>query len=190
MSASQLPLVLVQRHQHRQLFADRYLDVTLPQRDAWLALRDEAAPVFADADVFPVIIVVERPTEGTVSEDHQVQVSNFPRAALRLINLDSYVTQYSHSVPQRRLGRNAWSLEASGIDDLMEKIRQAGPTLAEYAGVKPYRGVLTGFNEAFLIDTPTRDRLIRDAPQCAAIIKPYLRGQDIKRWPPHGPGCG
>ncbi|PDW00292.1 TaqI-like C-terminal specificity domain-containing protein [Candidatus Chloroploca asiatica] len=142
------------------------------------------APIFADADVFPVIIVVERPAEGTVSEDHEVQVSNFPREALGVINLDSFVTRYSHNVPQRRLGRNAWSLEASSTDDLMEKIRQAGPTLTEYAGVKPYRGVLTGFNEAFLIDTPTRDRLIHEDPQCAAIIKPYLRGQDIKRWTP------
>jgi len=54
--------------------------------------------------------------------------------------------------------------------------------LTEYAGVKPYRGVLTGLNEAFLIDTATRDQLVRDDPKCAEIIKPYLRGQDIERW--------
>ena len=43
-------------------------------------------------------------------------------------------------------------------------------------------GVLTGFNEAFLIDTPTRDALVAADPTCAEIIKPYLRGQDIERW--------
>ncbi|MFV9505918.1 MAG: Eco57I restriction-modification methylase domain-containing protein [Oscillochloridaceae bacterium umkhey_bin13] len=47
MAADQLPLALAQPHQNRQLFADRYLDVTLPQRAAWLALRAEAAPVLA-----------------------------------------------------------------------------------------------------------------------------------------------
>ena len=47
MTASQLPLALVQRHHNRQLFADRYLDETLPRRDAWLALIAEAAPVLA-----------------------------------------------------------------------------------------------------------------------------------------------
>jgi hypothetical protein len=48
--------------------------------------------------------------------------------------------------------------------------------------VKPYRGVLTGFNEAFLIDTATRDRLVAADPASAEIIKPYLRGQDVRRW--------
>lgn len=54
--------------------------------------------------------------------------------------------------------------------------------LTEYAGVKPLYGIKTGLNEAFLIDTPTRDQLVRDDPACADIIKPYLRGQDIERW--------
>lgn len=45
MSITQLPLTLDRRHHNRHLFADRYLDVTLPQRAAWLALRDEAAPI-------------------------------------------------------------------------------------------------------------------------------------------------
>ena len=64
----------------------------------------------------------------------------------------------------------------------MDKIRRAGVPLEEYAGTKPYRGVLTGCNEAFLIDTPTRDALVAADPKCAEIIKPYLRGQDIERW--------
>lgn len=70
----------------------------------------------------------------------------------------------------------------------MEKIRSVGVPLAEYAGVKPYRGVLTGLNEAFLIDTATRERLVREDPRSAEIIKPYLRGQDIKRWSPDWQG--
>ena len=49
-------------------------------------------------------------------------------------------------------------------------------------GGKPYRGVLTGFNEAFLIDTATRDRLVAADPASAEIIRPYLRGQDVQRW--------
>jgi TaqI-like C-terminal specificity domain len=64
----------------------------------------------------------------------------------------------------------------------MDKIRRAGVPLEEYAGSKPYRGVLTGCNEAFLIDTPTRDALVAEDPGSAEIIKPYLRGQDIERW--------
>jgi hypothetical protein len=44
------------------------------------------------------------------------------------------------------------------------------------------RGILTGFNEAFVIDRHTRDRLIADDPNCAEIIKPLVIGKDIKRY--------
>lgn len=47
MSASQLPLALAQRNHNHQLFADRYLDETLPRRDAWFSLMSEAVPVIA-----------------------------------------------------------------------------------------------------------------------------------------------
>src|SRR5262249_30465823 len=65
---------------------------------------------------------------------------------------------------------------------LMEKIRRAGIPLSEFIGRTPYRGILTGLNEAFLIDTATKERLVKEDPKCAEIMKPYLRGQDIKRW--------
>jgi Eco57I restriction-modification methylase len=156
------------------------------------------APIFADADVFPCIIVLEKPPappllpqweRGPGGEgNHQVQVTAFPREALRVVQLDGYVRKYSHPVPQSRFGSAPWSLAASDVDDLMVKIKQVGIPLAEFAGVKPYRGVLTGLNEAFLIDTPTKERLVREDPRSAEIIKPYLRGQDIKRWSPEWDG--
>ncbi len=148
------------------------------------------APIFAGADVFPCIIVLEKPVGEDVlpPADHQVQVTAFPREALKLVRLDSYVNRYNHPVPQARFGRSAWSLETSETDELMEKIRRAGVPLNEFAGVKPYYGIKTGFNEAFLIDTPTKDLLVRDDPRSAEIIKPYLRGQDIKRWSPEWDG--
>ena len=45
---------------------------------------------------------------------------------------------------------------------LLEKIRKAGVPLKEFAGVGSYRGILTGFNDAFLVDAVTRDRLIAE----------------------------
>ena len=43
-------------------------------------------------------------------------------------------------------------------------------------------GIKTGFNEAFLIDTPTKEALVAADPKSASLFKPYLRGQDIDRW--------
>ncbi len=99
-------------------------------------------------------------------------------------SLGRYINEHSHSLFHSRFGSTAWNLESSAVDDLLARIHRVGVPLAEFAGAKPYRGVLTGLNEAFLIDTPTRDRLIRDDPNAAEILKPYLRGQDIKRWSP------
>lgn len=45
-----------------------------------------------------------------------------------------------------------------------------------------YRGILTGFNEAFIIDGKTKDALIAEDPKSAEIIRPILRGKDIKKY--------
>jgi hypothetical protein len=45
-----------------------------------------------------------------------------------------------------------------------------------------YRGVLTGLNEAFVVDRATRDALITEHASSAEVLKPFLRGRDVKRW--------
>ena len=45
-----------------------------------------------------------------------------------------------------------------------------------------YRGILTGFNDAFFIDGKTREKLIAEDPKSEELIKPLLRGRDIKAW--------
>ncbi|WP_336735025.1 hypothetical protein, partial [Chryseobacterium sp. VD8] len=45
-----------------------------------------------------------------------------------------------------------------------------------------YRGILTGYNEAFIIDGKKKDELISEDPKSAEIIRPLLRGRDIKRY--------
>src|SRR5205807_2409029 len=47
---------------------------------------------------------------------------------------------------------------------------------------KIFYGIKTGFNEAFVIDSRTRDKLIADDPKSAEIIKPFVVGEDVKRY--------
>ena len=72
-------------------------------------------------------------------------------------------------------------LTAEGLD-LMEKQRKAGKTLGEYVKGRFYYGIKTGLNEAFVIDKTTREQLIAEDPKSEELIKPWLRGRDIKRW--------
>ena len=48
--------------------------------------------------------------------------------------------------------------------------------------VSIYRGILTGYNEAFIIDGTKRAQLIEQDPKSVEIIRPILRGRDIKRY--------
>ena len=45
-----------------------------------------------------------------------------------------------------------------------------------------YRGITTGLNDAFIIDNQTKDALIAKDPRSADIIKPVVRGRDIRRF--------
>ncbi len=49
-------------------------------------------------------------------------------------------------------------------------------------GVSINRGILTGLNEAFIISGEKKDELIAADPKSAEIIRPILRGRDIKRY--------
>ena len=142
---------------------------------------------FPDADVFPSVLVVRKPARETpIPEDAAVCV--IPRDAVPRKGLAGVVREATFPLPRAMFTKEAWVLEPKPVMDLLAKIRRNGKPLADYAGVKPYRGVLTGLNEAFLIDTAKRDELVRADPACAEIIKPYLRGQDIERW--HAPWEG
>ncbi len=160
------------------------------------------APIFQDADTFPCIVAVRKPNPSPALPETErepdtsprfggieggqlpVTVCPVPRDRLTDINLTQYIQQEGYQVPWSRFAANAWSLERPAVDDLMHKIQQVGIPLKDFAGVKPCYGIKTGLNEAFLIDEVTKNILVQTDPKSAEIIKPYLRGQDIKRWHP------
>ena len=81
----------------------------------------------------------------------------------------------------RPKGDEPWGA-LSGIEQsMMDKMQSIGTPLKSWE-VRINRGILTGYNEAFIIDTPTRDALVAADPKCAEIIKPVLRGRDIRRY--------
>jgi hypothetical protein len=65
---------------------------------------------------------------------------------------------------------------------LLGKLRRAGPPLGEYVKGRFYYGIKTGLNDAFVVDRSTRDRLIVEHKSSAELLKPFLRGRDVKRW--------
>ncbi|RTQ45412.1 hypothetical protein EJV47_25055 [Hymenobacter gummosus] len=64
---------------------------------------------------------------------------------------------------------------------ILQKIEAVGTPLKNW-NVNIYRGILTGFNDAFIIDEKTKDDLLKKSPGSAEIIRPILRGRDVKQY--------
>jgi Eco57I restriction-modification methylase/TaqI-like C-terminal specificity domain len=146
------------------------------------------APIFADADTFPCIVVVRKPLtpndtpKPLLPIDQTVRVCPVPREALSGIDLDSYVETEGYDTSWLDFTSAAWSLERPEIRALVAKIHNIGIPLNKFSNTKPFWGIITGFNDAFLIDEETKNRIVEEDPRASEIIKPYLRGQDINRW--------
>lgn len=80
------------------------------------------------------------------------------------------------------LSEDVWTLDRQEVMSLMKKMKQNCVPLSEYSKEQLYYGIKTGFNEAVVIDEVTKKRLIREDPQSKEVIKPWLRGRDIKKW--------
>ncbi len=84
-------------------------------------------------------------------------------------------------------GANAWTILNSIEQSIKRKVESLGTPLKDW-DVEIYRGVLTGFNDAFIIDTAKRDAILNacsdedERIRTAEIIRPILRGRDIKRY--------
>lgn len=86
------------------------------------------------------------------------------------------------ALAQADLKPDGWRIENPIRLRLLERLRKAGKPLGDYVEGRFYRGVLTGLNEAFVVDRATRDRLISEHKSSAEVLKPFLRGRDVKRW--------
>jgi hypothetical protein len=80
-----------------------------------------------------------------------------------------------------RLGAGAWQFEDEALARLRDKIAGGRRTLGEVYGA-PLYGIKSGCNEAFIVDQATRDRLVARDPGSAAVLRPFVRGQNVGRW--------
>ena len=82
----------------------------------------------------------------------------------------------------RDLSPEGWVLASSDITALLRKLQCTGTHLYEHVQERLYFGIKTGYNKAFIIDEAKREELIVQDPTADEIIKPLLRGRDIKRY--------
>lgn len=139
-----------------------------------------------DALAYPTIVIAIKRDKPIILSDAQNDIL--------VLNWDSHNPHYNvkdfpkvfaeegFSVPQSSLQSVGWQLEPPTQRLLLDRLRKAGKPLGEYCNGRFYYGIKTGLNDAFVISREQRDILIEKDPKSAEIIKPFLRGKDIKRW--------
>ncbi|MCX7069117.1 MAG: Eco57I restriction-modification methylase domain-containing protein [Methylococcales bacterium] len=93
--------------------------------------------------------------------------------------LADYFSAHKQTIPL--LSQDTWVISSSIEQQIKAKIEAIGTPLKDW-DVNINYGIKTGFNEAFIIDTATKERLCFEYSKSAEIIKPILRGRDIKRY--------
>lgn len=102
-----------------------------------------------------------------------------------LDNLHKYVSENKYV--QDLSTSDGWVILTPSELTLKHKIVEAGTPLKDW-GVNIYRGILTGFNDAFIIDSPKREEILancqteEERARTTELIKPILRGKDIRKY--------
>ncbi|MBK1642082.1 hypothetical protein CKO12_09380 [Chromatium okenii] len=145
-----------------------------------LDFGDEA--VFTAIAYPTIVIATRRPAEVIKpAADEQIRVLNWAQQA-PIETFPAVFAAESFEVAQAELKEEGWQLEPPLQRQLLARIQQAGMPLGQSVRGRFYYGIKTGLNAAFVIDGATRVRLIAADPNSAEVIKPFLRGRDVKRW--------
>ena len=79
-------------------------------------------------------------------------------------------------------GEEVWKIGSAKELLINKKIEEKGTKLKDWKGLDFFRGITSGFNEAFHINSRIANELLTQNNKNKNIIKPLLRGKDIKRW--------
>jgi len=122
-----------------------------------------------------ILFIKAKPEPG-----HSFNFVNIP-ANLKPESLSQFLYNNMQTIQQNTLEANSWTLADNSILNLKTKIEKAGKPLKDW-DVNIYYGIKTGCNEAFIIDTPTKETICKADPKSQEILKPILRGRDIHKY--------
>jgi hypothetical protein len=138
-------------------------------------------PVFRAA-TFPAVVLWQRRPRGD-TPTRWATVTDL--GACYQEGVREHVERRARTLPASHFGGDRPRLLAPAAAERRRRMEARGPCLAEVLGRPPCRGVVTGLNAAFVVDRPTRDRLLADEPGSAAVLRPLLTGDDVRRYEVH-----
>ena len=136
-----------------------------------LKLIDLGPAVFKAATVDTNILLVENKKTG----NHKLEAKSLKNSA------DFKTDIAGEFIIINSLNEDIWNILTPIQQKIKRRIYEKGKPLKDW-NIKINRGIVTGFNEAFIISKGKRDELIAQDSKLVEIIKPLIRGKDIKRY--------
>jgi hypothetical protein len=135
------------------------------------------APVFT-AIAYPTILLTQK---ATPKPGHAIQFLNWTSGA-PVSEFGRLFHEYHADLLQADLRSKGWRLATSDDLRILDRFETSGMAFGTFVNGRFYRGVVTGYNEAFVVPTSTKDELVRRDPKAEALFRPFIRGRDVKRW--------
>ncbi|MCK4295300.1 MAG: N-6 DNA methylase [Candidatus Marinimicrobia bacterium] len=130
--------------------------------------------IFKDATVDTNIFITEKK-----SCKFSLKACQFSKNFKEKEDIENYINKNSVIIDKLKLDR--WFIIDDKTSILRDKVKADHDVLKNH-NINIFRGILTGFNKAFIIDNETKDKLCKNNPRNKDIIKPVLRGRDIHRY--------
>ncbi len=133
--------------------------------------------IFEGATTYPCIITIQKKKPTDVQHVNFLKLKSLAAVS----DLGMALKKEGQTIEIKK-DDEGWQLQSIEEKMLLQKLFQHTQPLADVVESEIFRGIVTGYNEAFIIDTGTRDRLCQEDSKSKEIIKPLLRGKDIKRY--------
>ncbi|MEJ7676952.1 MAG: TaqI-like C-terminal specificity domain-containing protein [Segetibacter sp.] len=137
-------------------------------------LNIEDAQVFSEATVESNIMFLQK-----TNKMKPFMVCNMSKDYSIGSSLTDYFQNHSFQIDIKK--NKNWIIGNEVMGSLKQKIKDRSKLLKDF-DVTINFGIKTGYNEAFIIDEETKNKLVNENINNAKIIKPIIRGRDIKRY--------
>ncbi|MCX6782030.1 MAG: Eco57I restriction-modification methylase domain-containing protein [Candidatus Magasanikbacteria bacterium] len=100
-------------------------------------------------------------------------------------NIHEFFETKKGTIKLTSLGSGVWSLQDPEKLTVLNKIKSQKNTLGAYYDGNIFAGLKTGLDGVYVITRSFRDKLINADKKYEVVIKPWLRGKDVKKWNPN-----
>ena len=131
--------------------------------------------VFQDAVTSPLILLVNK--SKPIQNTKFLQINT-----LKDLNLEISILNDSIELNPKVFNEEKWNLISEKELSIIKKVSENHKSIAELDFLDIKRGLLTGLNDAFIIDDETKESIKERDPKSIELIKKFIDGDDVRKY--------